>query len=87
MNTFHFDNLYCPKIVFYGLIFLNYRNALIAKSQLYDKLRNKEVTADDPDKFLVDFDGKKNHKEDTYESFSDHNSDPEDDWLVYLCNS
>ncbi|XP_065225011.1 coiled-coil domain-containing protein 174 [Planococcus citri] len=61
------------------------QNALIAKSQLYDKLRNKEVATDDPEKFLVDFDAKTDHKggEDSCDSFSDHNDDPEDDWVEY----
>lgn len=69
-------------------ILVCFSNALIAKSQLYDKLRSKEVTADKNDQYLVNFerdsDGVsyiRNEVEDHYSE--EENSDPESDWLVF----
>lgn len=58
----------------------NFRESLIAKSKLYDKLRNKELHPEESDQYLVDFSSEIDSA--TVNQTEDSDSDPDSEWLV-----
>ena len=67
--------------LFFCLILLLHRNALIAKSVLYDKLRNQELKATGDDQYLVNF-GENELKDSigSTEEDIDEDGDPDSEW-------
>lgn len=59
-------------------IFIFFRESLLAKTKLYDQLRKKELTCEDDDRFLVNFNG--GDDEISKEENDDDNSDPDSEW-------